>query len=113
MNMKTLYSFRETKKFSENLSELMSDEDYAELQWELIIRPEGGKIIKGSGGIRKMRWSAKGRGKRGGIPIIYYLATGKGEIFMLDIYAKSEKEDLSQFAVKALRNLVREWLKNG
>lgn len=45
--------------------------------------------------------------------MIYYLAIGKGVIFMLDIYAKNEKVDLSPSELKVLRNLVEEWLKNG
>src|SRR5215213_8478997 len=110
---KVLYSFRESKKFTAHLPELLSEEDYSELQWELIDHPESGKIIKGSGGLRKIRWSAKGRGKRGGARVIYYFATGKGEIFMLDIYAKNEKMDLSLFEIKTLKNLVLEWLENG
>ena len=109
-SMKILYSFRELERFTERLSKLLSEEDYSVLQWELIDNPEGGTIIKASGGIRKIRWSAKGRGKRGGARVIYYLAVGKDTIFMLDIYAKNEKENLSAFEVKFLRNLVKEWL---
>ena len=111
--MKTLYDFRETTKFTENLLKLLSEEDYFELQWELVDNPTGGSIIKGSGGIRKIRWSAKGKGKRGGARVIYYFAVGNDTIFMLDVYAKNEKEDLSTFEVKFLRNLVKEWLENG
>ena len=110
---KILYSFRETAGFTENLKKLLSEEDYSELQWELIDNPTGGNIIKDSGGIRKIRWSAKGKGKRGGARVIYYFAVRNDAIFMLDIYAKNEKEDLSAFEIKFLRNLVREWLENG
>ena len=110
---KILYSFRESKKFTVHLPELLSDEDYSELQLELIDNPTGGQIIKSGGGIRKIRWSAKNHGKRGGARVIYYLAISRDEIFMLDIYAKNEKEDLSAFEVKFLKNLVEEWLQNG
>jgi mRNA-degrading endonuclease RelE of RelBE toxin-antitoxin system len=111
--MKILYSFRETRKFTEYLSKLLSDEDYSALQWELINNPAGGKIIKGSGGIRKIRWSAKGKGKRGGVRVIYYLAVRQDLILMLDIYAKNQKQDLSAFEVKLLNKLVAEWLQDG
>jgi hypothetical protein len=111
--MKPLYSFRETKNFTARLLKLLSDEDYQELQWELIDDPELGKVIKGGAGIRKARWSAEGRGKRGGTRVIYYFAATDETIFMLDIYPKNEKDDLSEFELKSLRNLVKEWLKNG
>ena len=81
---KILYSFRESRKFTAQLPELLSDEDYSELQTELIDCPTGGKVIKGSGGIRKIRWAAKNQGKRGGARVIYYLAVSKSQIFMLD-----------------------------
>ena len=111
--MKILYNFRESKIFTKRLTALLSDEDYAELQWELIEYPKGGNIIKAGGGIRKIRWAAKGRGKRGGVRVIYYFAVAKGKFLMLDIYAKNEREDLSSFELKYLKNLVEEWLKNG
>ena len=108
-----LYSFRESKKFTSQLLKLMSDEDYAEFQIELIDSPQVGKVIKGSGGIRKVRWAAKGKGKSGGVRIIYYLAIRKDYIFLLDIYPKNEKEDLSPFEMKTLKKLVAEWIENG
>jgi hypothetical protein len=73
--------------------------------------PTAGDVIKGSGGIRKIRQSAKGKGTRGGARVIYYFAAENQEIFMLDIYAKNEKEDLSVEQVQELRNLVKEWEK--
>lgn len=108
--MKILYSFRESAKFTEHLEELLSEDEYSELQWELLENPTGGKVIKGSGGIRKVRWSAKGRGKRGGARVIYYFALDKNTFFMLDIYVKNEKTDLTEFELKSLKNLVKEWL---
>ena len=111
--MNILYTFRESKKFTARLLKLMSDEDYAEFQIELIDLPQAGKVIKGSGGIRKIRWAAKGKGKRGGVRIIYYFAIHKDYIFLLDIYPKNEKEDLSPFEIKSLKELVAEWMENG
>jgi hypothetical protein len=57
--------FVETSHFSKLVYSYLSEEEYAALQWTLAVRPEQGKIIPGSGGLRKIRWSAKGRGKRG------------------------------------------------
>jgi len=111
--MKILYSFRESKNFTKRVATLLSDDEYAQFQWRLTQFPEGGDIIPNGGGIRKLRCQVKGRGKRGGARVIYYLAVSKHEIFMLDIYAKNEKENLSAAELKLLRNLVEEWLKNG
>src|SRR5688500_14854462 len=101
-----LYSFRETNWFTKQVSKLLTDEEYSKLQWRLIEFPDAGDVIKGSGGIRKIRQSAKGRGTRGGARVIYYFAADNQEIFMLDIYAKNEKEDLSIEQIRELKNLV-------
>jgi hypothetical protein len=106
-----LYSFRETSLFTKRVLELLTDEEYNKLQWRLIEFPEAGDVIKGSGGIRKIRQSAKGKGTRGGSRVVYYFANDKQEIFMLDIYAKNEREDLSIRQMHELKNLVEEWTK--
>lgn len=106
-----LFSFIETSWFTKRVSELLSDSEYSKLQWRLIEFPDVGDIIKGSGGIRKIRVSAKGKGTRGGARVIYYFAAQNEEIFMLDIYAKNEKEDLSIEQIRNLKDLVGEWLK--
>ena len=108
--MAVLFSFRETPRFTRRALALLGDDSLAQLQWELIAAPEQGAIIKGSGGIRKIRWSLEGRGKRGGARVIYYFAVANEEIFMLDIYAKNEKTDLSPNEIKELREIVRAWL---
>ncbi|MCY7375711.1 MAG: type II toxin-antitoxin system RelE/ParE family toxin [Pyrinomonadaceae bacterium] len=91
---------------------MLTDDEYAEFQWRLVRFPEEGAVIPNSGGIRKIRGGAKGKGKRGGARVIYYLAIGNGVIFLLDIYAKNEKADLSSFELKFLKNTVEEWLKD-
>jgi hypothetical protein len=108
--MMALYSFRETTRFTRRVLEYLSDEVYAELQWYLIRRPDAGDLIRGGGGIRKVRWVVGGKGKRGGARVIYYWAAGSGEFFMLDLYAKGEKTDLTAGELKELRELVEEWL---
>jgi hypothetical protein len=105
-----LYSFRETTRFTRRVLEYLSDEAYAGLQWYLIRRPDAGDLIQGSGGIRKVRWAAGGKGKRGGARIIYYWAAASGEFFMLDLYDKGEKADLTAGELKELREIVEEWL---
>ena len=63
----------ETPIFTKKITEILSDEKYSELQWALIINPEVGKIIPGATGLRKVRWGLPGKGKRGGLRVIYYL----------------------------------------
>ena len=105
-----LFSFIETSLFTKRVSELLTDEEYSRLQWRLIEFPTAGDIIPGSGGIRKIRISVKGKGTRGGARVIYYFAVMRDEIFMLDIYAKNEKADLTIQQVRELKMLVEEWL---
>jgi len=76
------------------------------LQAHLVNRPDVGKIIPGSGGLRKLRWSAKGHGKRGGIRSIYYWFVSQDTILLLYAYPKSKRDDLTPEQLKQLRKLV-------
>jgi len=89
----------------------MPEEDYRNLQNELILYPEKGKIIRGSGGLRKIRWSIPGRGKSGGVRVIYYLVTERKTILMLFIFGKNEQANLTQKQLNILKFLVKEELK--
>jgi hypothetical protein len=103
--------FIETSIFTHQVSELLPDEEYKRLQEVLLMRPETGDLIPGTGGLRKLRWRMKGTGKRGGLRLIYYWDVPDDSFFMLAIYKKSEKEDLTQQHLRTLRKLVEEWLK--
>ena len=81
----------------------MEDEDYSALQGHLAKDPETGKVIPGSGGMRKMRWAGNGRGKRGGLRVIYCWWVAKDRISMLLVYPKNEQDDLSADQVRQLR----------
>jgi len=87
----------------------MADEEYSKLQIALVRRPDWGSVIPGSGGIRKLRWRSSGRGKRGGLRLIYYWQTADDQIWMLLAYRKSEKDDLSRDEMKQLKRLVEEF----
>ena len=67
-----LFGFTETPEFTKKIVDLLSDDQLANLQIFLCENPDFGKIIKGSGGIRKVRWSAGGKGKSGGVRVLYY-----------------------------------------
>ena len=102
----------ETPIFTKRLKNIVDDDDeYRQIQNILILNPESGKIIKGSGGLRKIRWSGSGRGKRGGSRIIYYWLKDEEIIFMLLIYLKNESEDLTQAQIKILKSIVESELK--
>ena len=97
--------FIESNIFTRLVLELLSDEEYRLLQTSLMLLPEQGAIIRGSGGLRKMRWPLPGRGKSGGARVIYYLP-GKDRILMIFIYEKAKQEDLTLDQLKRLRRLI-------
>lgn len=98
----------ETTIFTRQVQALLSDDDYRRLQTILVIRPDAGDLIPGSGGLRKIRWSAQGRGKRGGLRVIYYWAVQQDRIMMLLIYAKNERDDLTAEQINLLRRIIEE-----
>lgn len=103
--------FVETPIFTEEVRDLLGEEVYRALQLALLFRPEQGALIKGSGGLRKIRWGAKGKGKRGGCRIIYYLDKPQDVIFMLFAYPKSAQAELSPAQIRTLSKLVKEEFK--
>jgi len=95
--------------FTEEIKRLLPDDAYKELQTVLMLRPYAGDLIRGSGGLRKMRWNLPGEGKRGGLRVIYYWDP-PDTIFMLLPYKKSKQEDLTPEQLGLLKSLVKEWL---
>ena len=100
-------SFRETARFTRRIVELLDDESYSKLQLYLVEFPDAGDLIKGGGGIRKLRYVLPGRGKSGGARVIYYWAVKNDMILMLDIYAKNEQADLTAEQVNQMREEVK------
>ncbi len=109
--MKMLFGFAETSRFTRKIVKLLSDDDFAEIQLFISENPDFGKIIKGSGGIRKIRCGVDNRGKSSGARIIYYYAVSRDKILLLDVYAKNEKENLSPNEIKILRREVEELIR--
>ena len=101
--------FIETSVFTKALHALLSDDEYRELQNLLLHDPTLGDVIRGGGGIRKMRFGIEGRGKSGGVRVIYFWLSADDEIYMLLIYPKSKKDTLSADEVAVLRALVKEF----
>ena len=99
-------TFIETEIFTKRLLKMVDDETYAGLQAELIRDPTKGKVIQGTGGLRKVRMAARGKGKRGGARIIYYFVPLADTIYMIFVYDKSEAEDLTSGQKKTLKALA-------
>ena len=98
----------ETSVFTRQVQDLLTDEEYRLLQVMLVSRPDRGSIIRGTAGLRKLRWSLPGKGKRGGTRVIYYWAVSQDQILMLFIYPKHERGDLTPAQLKLLRQIVEE-----
>lgn len=101
--------FIETSVFTKEIQRLIPDDSYRMLQTALMLRPDAGNLIRGSGGLRKIRWNLPGAGKRGALRVIYYWRP-PDTIFMLFPYRKSKQEDLTSDQLKVLRGLVKELL---
>jgi len=101
-----MYSFVETRLFTRLVSEYLSDHEYAQLQNELIGNPKAGAVIRGSGGVRKIRWAAQGRGKRGGYRVIYFVRSSKSVIWMLTMYPKNIRDSIPGKILKQIREEI-------
>ena len=103
--------FVETHVFTNSLRRYLDDERYRQLQIALMLRPEQGPLIQGSGGLRKVRWATAGGGKRGGLRVIDYWAPGDQAFYMVYVYTKSEQGDLTPAQTRQLGRVVREEFK--
>ena len=101
-----MYSFIETRLFTRLVDDYLSDEEYGKLQTALIANPNAGNIVPGSGGVRKLRWAAAGRGKRGGYRVIYFAKMAQGVIWMLTIYPKNVAENIPSHVLRQIRKEV-------
>jgi mRNA-degrading endonuclease RelE of RelBE toxin-antitoxin system len=100
--------FIETSVFTRRITEALPDDDYRLVQEALLRRPAQGDLIEGTGGVRKLRWREDGRGKRGGLRLIYYWHVEREIILMLFLYRKSDQKDLTADQKRILANVVRQ-----
>jgi mRNA-degrading endonuclease RelE of RelBE toxin-antitoxin system len=101
----------ETAVFTKRVRRLLDRESYRLLQLRLAADPEAGDVIPGTGGLRKIRWQGSGRGKRGGVRVIYYWARAHQVVLMLMVFGKNEQADLSPDQKATLKRLVKEEFK--
>ncbi len=101
-----MYSFIETKLFTRLVKNYLTDDEFAALQASMIADPGVGKVIPGSGGLRKLRWRAAGRGKRGGYRIIYFVRRSEGIFWMLTMYPKSIRDNVPAHALRQIRQEI-------
>lgn len=103
-----MFVFIETALFTKRVREYLSDEEYGQLQLELIRDPNSGAVIRGSGGVRKGRWAAQGRGKRSGYRIIYFVRPSQDEIWMLTIYPKNVNDSIPGHVLRQIREAIED-----
>ncbi len=101
--------FIETSLFTDDLKNHLEDDEYRKLQCYLAEHPEAGDLVEGTGGLRKIRWAAKGKGKSGGVRIIYYHVVLMKHIRMLLIYRKGVRDTLSEREKAVLKSINRGW----
>ena len=104
-----MFTFVETRLFTRLVSQYLSDDEYLELQAALARDPEAGAVIPETGGIRKLRWGLQGRGKRGGLRVIYYVRDRKGIIWLLTLYPKNVADNIPAHVLRQ----IREEMENG
>lgn len=97
-----MFTFIESSIFGRVLPAYLDDDEYSDLQQFLMQNPEAGEVVPGSGGVRKVRWSRTGKGKRGGLRIIYFVRYRPNEFWMLTLYAKAKRENVPAHILKQL-----------
>ena len=98
-----MFTFVETRLFSRLVYEYLSEEEYSSLQRHLAAWPASGDVIPGTGGVRKIRWAVKGRGKRGGVRVVYVARVAREVIWLLMIYAKNQTENIPAAVLRSIR----------
>lgn len=99
--------FIETSQFTRLVYTYLTEESYRAFQTHLLLHPDIGQIIPKSGGVRKVRWAAKGKGKSGGVRVIYVWKTNDNEIWLLTIYGKNQVENIPAHILKQIAKEIQ------
>jgi hypothetical protein len=100
------YEFIESSLFTQMVYDYLTEEDYRAFQLYLLEHPEAGDVVRGSGGVRKVRWARPGTGKSGGVRVCYYVRNAAGQILLLLIYAKSAQDSIAGPVLKQIKELL-------
>jgi hypothetical protein len=100
-----VFVFIESAVFDRLRTHYLDDDEYGELQQFMMLNPEAGAIVRGSGGVRKLRWRREGAGKRGGLRLVYFVRYQPNEFWMLTLYSKTEQENVPAHILKRLKEL--------
>lgn len=103
-----MFTFIESAPFERIRLVYLDEDEYAELQQSMMQDPEGGDIVRGSGGVRKLRWKRPGMGKSGGLRVIYYVRYKPNEFWMLALYAKAKNDNVPGHILKKLLEAFRD-----
>ena len=98
-----MLTFVESPLFTRQVHDYLTDDDYRIFQAFLAVSPDAGDVVRGSGGVRKVRWNRRGTGKSGGVRVMYFVRSEAGEIWLLLIYAKSAIDSIPGHILKALK----------
>ncbi len=96
----------ETPTFSRLVADYWTEDERGEFVSWIAQHPEAGDVVPGSGGCRKVRWSRKGMGKRGGVRVIYFNRMADGEVWLLLIYAKSARENIPAHVLREIKEVI-------
>ena len=100
----------ETPVFTRQVLGVLTDDEYRQLQLALVFRPEQGVLVPSGQGLRKLRWPQPGRGKRGGLRVLYYWHRPSETVYLLFVYEKSQRGQLSPRQIRRLGSLIRKEL---
>ena len=100
-----MFTFIELRPFADVRDVYLSDDGFAELQFYLAEHPEAGDVIPHTGGCRKLRWALGGRGKRGGVRVIYFLRLDPDQIVFVTMYAKNVQENIDPKLLRRLKEM--------
>ena len=101
-----MYTVIETPTFSRLAADYWTEEERSTFAWYIAANPEAGDVVPGSGGMRKVRWSYAGRGKRGGVRVIYFNRLTRGEIWLLLIYGKGARGNIRSHVLRQLKEEI-------
>lgn len=101
-----VYTVIETAVYSSKVNGILTDDEREMFAVFIVGNPNAGSVIRGSGGIRKVRWAQRGRGKSGGARVIYYNRLENGEIWLLTIYSKGDRSSIPAHELKVLKEAI-------